>query len=1082
MGRSSIPHALAELSNPSTPEAQVNALRNLKNEIVGHEQRKELAVVHGIVKPLAGLLKGGIRKGGKRRSNGGVTNGGGAAAAGRDSEWDVEDELRFQATLVVGSLANGGPAFITPLLIGDALSPLLEALSPTEIPPKLVLTTLRTLNQIVDAVAQEKSWWDSSTTLSHKVTQQLYTKAVIGSLSEIFEQSSRSRTVYQQISSAAQLIVKTCREKSQRKLLLEAGVLELLSEIMADIAAADDPSRLQDPNHHALPRMYLSDILEAISAIIKDSHYNSARFLYSPPIQNVFTWPKAAASNTQDGHSGSQSHWDGLIPRLQTLQNKHDSYTKSWPALGTFASTVGDSYSRLPGMESIQQAPSRNMVMNESETPLFTWLMFVARRGEGRERLSACWLLSLLKKFGDKWALNDPSRTTRERHFSYLIVPLVVRMIEEVNPTTEHAKKLAATGPLEREEVRLILERAPLVLAELCVGNKTLQNAAIDAHVLPELIQILKKSFDPVTASSKPLWQPKSSTPAVRDPLIDPASSTLGDPGLCADVLHAFRYRESALLALAAIADTQDGLRRMVIDLGAATHIIDSLVPYQATSNGSSIAQRGSTIAKDGNPEPVLIAACILTRSLSRSISMLRTSLIDHGVARPVFDLLKHSNIKVQIAATDVIINLVLDFSPMRTGIIEAGALKTLCDHCHSANFDLRLGSLWALKHLCLNLQHKTRLECLDELGVGWLVQVLKGEPSRTTASAPLGMGTSNAAGEQVDILNAADDPHMDVDDDSSSSEDEDTMIENLSSLRRHPRPEPRYANASNIRDRLQQIRDDEQDARINSERDDIRIQEQALDFLRNFLTEEKASGEMVDHLLTSFGHSAFFELLDSKLRPKNILSSPSTATPNPTSTTTSSTSGSTYWSPTRHPLNTTTSTPSSAFPQPTNFAGYSPPALLSSTLFILVHVANGRPAQRSLLLSQTPLMTHILPLLSHPHREVRSCCAWLIQNLIWIDDHTDEPGTRERASILRTLGFEEGAKLLSKDADLDVRERGKTAVEQMSKLLGSSSVAAGGVPGFASPAGSGSGGVFGGGGGGAGDSSGLGGMRKTLE
>lgn len=108
MGRSNIPPALNELSNPSSPEAQVNALRNLKNEIVGHEQRKELAVVHGIVKPLARLLKGGIRKGGKRRRNGSITNGsGGASAMGRDNEWDVEDELRFQATLVVGSLANG---------------------------------------------------------------------------------------------------------------------------------------------------------------------------------------------------------------------------------------------------------------------------------------------------------------------------------------------------------------------------------------------------------------------------------------------------------------------------------------------------------------------------------------------------------------------------------------------------------------------------------------------------------------------------------------------------------------------------------------------------------------------------------------------------------------------------------------------------------------------------------------------------------------------------------------------------------------------------------------------------------------
>jgi hypothetical protein len=109
MGRSTIPPALNELANPSTPEAQLTALQNLKNEIVGHEQRKELAVTHGVVKPLAGLLRAEARKGGKRRRN--VTNGhsSGLFSDSRKGveEWSTEDELRFQATLVVGSLANG---------------------------------------------------------------------------------------------------------------------------------------------------------------------------------------------------------------------------------------------------------------------------------------------------------------------------------------------------------------------------------------------------------------------------------------------------------------------------------------------------------------------------------------------------------------------------------------------------------------------------------------------------------------------------------------------------------------------------------------------------------------------------------------------------------------------------------------------------------------------------------------------------------------------------------------------------------------------------------------------------------------
>ncbi|KAL5419494.1 hypothetical protein PMIN04_006918 [Paraphaeosphaeria minitans] len=1072
MGRSMISPALLELANPSSPEAQVRALRSLKNEIVGHEQRKELAVVYGVVRPLAGLLSKGTRKGGKRRR--GVANGSGSgsgSASGREEEvveWTGEDELRFQATLVVGSLANGGPAFITPLLAGDVLPPLLEALSPSESPPKLLVTALRTLNQVVDAVAQEKPFWDSSSLLSQSVTQQIYTKPVVESLAEVFAQTARSRTVTQQIASVAQLVTKTCREEGQKKMLLDAGVLDLLTAKMVAIAALDDPSRRPDNRHtytEALPRSSLPDILEAISAIIKDSHYNTARFVYSQHIQNLFAWPKGG-SGTYEGYSGPQANsWDKLIPRLQTLQSKSDPYTKSWPALGSFASSAGEggSYTRLPSMETLQPSSSRNIISDESENPLFTWLIFVARRGEGRERLAACWLLALLKKFGERWSLSDPSKPTRERHFSYLVVPLVVKMIEEVNPNARYAEKMHLLDPADREEMRFVLERSPLVLAELIASNKTLQSAAVDAKILPVLIQILKKSFDPITTSTKPLWQPRSSAPAVRDPMIDAASSTLGRPGLGVDIVHAYKYRESALLALAAIADSQDGLRKLIIEMGGAPLIIDALVPFTSESQS---AGANPTTAKDGNPEAVLIAACKVTRSLSRSVSVLRTSLIDHGVAQPVFDLLTHPKVKVQVAATEVITNLVLEVSPMRTEIIEAGALETLCEHCRSANFDLRYGSLWALKHLCLGLPIHMRKKCLDTLGVGWLKQVLNGEPSSKAAFlAPLGMGTPNAAGEQVDILNAIDDPHMDVDEEPSSSEDEDTMTDSIPSLRRHQRPGSRYTSATNIRDRLQQIKSDEQDTSLSNERDDIRIQEQALDFVRNFITEEKASGDMIDHLLNEFNRTEFFELLDSKLRPKTT-GAPTTAPQ--TAQASSGTSAPSYWSSSSSRLPSFSTTQPQSQLQP-NWAAYPATDLIIATLYILVHLANGRPSHRSLLISQTPLMTHVLPLLSHPRRDIRLPCAWFINNLVWEEDSSDAGPTRERAMQLRLLGFEDGARGLGRDIDLDVRERAKTAVEQLGKLLGGGSV---GASGYASP------GHFGEGGGLAG-LRGLGGQQR---
>lgn len=108
MGRSSMPPALLELTNPSSPEAQVNALRSLKNELIGHDQRKELAIRHGVVKPLVEILKAEARKGGKRRK--GTLNGTSRADEDAAFDWSVEDELRYQAILVVGSLALGESA------------------------------------------------------------------------------------------------------------------------------------------------------------------------------------------------------------------------------------------------------------------------------------------------------------------------------------------------------------------------------------------------------------------------------------------------------------------------------------------------------------------------------------------------------------------------------------------------------------------------------------------------------------------------------------------------------------------------------------------------------------------------------------------------------------------------------------------------------------------------------------------------------------------------------------------------------------------------------------------------------------
>jgi armadillo repeat-containing protein 8 len=578
------------------------------------------------------------------------------------------------------------------LLAGGILPPLLETLSPSEVSSKLIVATLRTLILIVDATALDKPWMETANgplrpSVTASIPDQLYTRPVVDGLADILAQTSPSPTVHQQISLTAQLISRTCREDQQQRMLLNAGILELLATKLAGIATSGDSSLRAigaDPrtsSRDVLPSIYLADILEAIGAIVQNSNYRTAQFLYSPAILNVFPVMKSNAGyegvmSSLDSYSASQgtpqaASFDRLLPRLQAVQSKTESsFSRAFPALGSFTAT--GEFARVLSYSDLQSQPASRIISgDEFESPIFTWLIHVARRGQGHDRLTATWVLSLLKKFSEAYP-SDESLKNRERALAFLIVPLIVKMIEEAGPSPDQKPKSRVSNPQEATDSRRILERAPAVLAALIDQSSALQKAAVEAKAITKLCQILKRSFDPASSSSKPLWSPRPPSPTLQDPTIDPASSTLGRSGLSPEISHVLKVREGALKALAAIADKEDQYRKIIIENGAVACITDSLLSYpenpaEESSREASGAQNGvSTIAKDGNPVPVLIAACHAARSMSRSVSVLRTSLIDYGVAKPILALLKHPDMNVQIAATEVLCNLVLHFSPMR--------------------------------------------------------------------------------------------------------------------------------------------------------------------------------------------------------------------------------------------------------------------------------------------------------------------------------------------------------------------------------------------------------------------------------
>jgi hypothetical protein len=218
----------------------------------------------------------------------------------------------------------------------------------------------------------------------------------------------------------------------------------------------------------------------------------------------------------------------------------------------------------------------------------------------------------------------------------------------------------------------------------LITDSEYLQKAAFDAGIVGKLSKMLKISYDPVleTTNTHP-WSPAGED---YEQDVNAPSPRLSRNGQSPLLIHKIKVRESTLKAIASLVPFKDDYRKAIVDQGVMPYIVESMSstpgkPSPKSSDKSEKILNKSPVeeSKQGygvNPVSVLIAACGAARALSRSVSVLRTTLIDSGVAEPVFRLLQHPDIEVQIAATATVCNLLTDVSPMR----EVSSLHSI--HC----------------------------------------------------------------------------------------------------------------------------------------------------------------------------------------------------------------------------------------------------------------------------------------------------------------------------------------------------------------------------------------------------------------
>ena len=242
----------------------------------------------------------------------------------------------------------------------------------------------------------------------------------------------------------------------------------------------------------------------------------------------------------------------------------------------------------------------------------------------------------------------------------------------------------------------------------------------------------------------------------------------------------------------------------------------------------------------------------------------------------------------------------------------------------------------------------------------------------------PVGMGRANSAGEQVDLLNPIDD---------SQDDDEDMNMSD-------PVPQSKMSLGSFLPDasrRRKLALNGDLDQTTQARQDDIAVQEQTLDLVRNLICGPESS-EVIDYLFKHIGEDVILDALADKLRPRSI----------------------------QLPHRQQSSTGRTALQVPTE--------IVASTTYVLIHLAASLPRHRDLLMKHRDLLPNMMNYFNHDHRDVRANCVWVIINLTYPDDNTDRDASSGRAFRLRTLGVPDRLSSLLNDPDLDVRERAKTA------------------------------------------------------
>ncbi|OAA70472.1 Armadillo-type fold domain containing protein [Cordyceps fumosorosea ARSEF 2679] len=994
---------LAQLRGAKTFSEQTAALRALKNEIVGHVQRKEEWVAVGVLEPIVRTLAATRSP---LRANGRDTRQPAATRTLSD-----EESVKLQALQLIGSFAMGGPAFLPPLNAAMALPAILNNISPASAPTQIIIAALQAINTIADAASLASP---SCTFNLEAIANQVFTPQHIESLSIMLASSTTQELpspIARRNSLATAIISRLCCEERHQQALAAGGVLDLLATQLGSIAVRDGfvvPDAVlaagTDAVYQALPTpahrsAEIGPVLEAIGAVIGDSKYRATCLVNSPSILAVFPSikarrvPNVEVDRTQGSDTPFRPPWltamEYLLPSVVIPLSQNDMPVPHSRADHSETKSIrkGKNGFQIPEVSPFH-VPGFNgsYPTSEIESPLIPWLVYLGRALDEVASLAALAILASLFRAGLCMTV------ARETTLGLLAVPVLLNSIEKSDNESTDTAEFEDVDKSKALTRRFVLERGPVILARLITDCQTLQKAAFDCDAIKRLTRVLKNTYRPLPPTQAQYWSPHADERME----VERASPVyrLGDDGVHPVMAHRVRTREAVFKAIGAIAACEESYRKALAVEDIVPYIVESLCEFPGKprkaqdhkdKNVAGPARTSPDPDYGTNPVGVIISACFVTRVLSRSVHSSRTALIDNNVAAPVLSAMKHPDINVQIAATAAVSNLVVSVSPSKEYLAEHGLMKLLCEHAHSPNRALQLNALWGLKHFVDGVSASMRKTCLEQLEPGWLMQLIGGE-------------------EQDEMMHA--------------SRMGDDLDEEMDGEPLDSRPQWSYASGGSIRvlsasgsprlreieGYLSRVRDAESNPVPKALNDITAVQEQALDFIRNLIgrvdggdgaDSSTANPEVIDYLFKSLGQEHLFDTLASKLRSRVLRPFARRA------------SGSGRESKIMHPN----------------------ARIVVAVIYSLAHIAATGPRYCQLIVAQTELLELLVPHANSKDSAVRLALCRLLYNLITKDNGTESHGCAQRAAELKRLGFGSRVEAMMKqDRDLNVRENARVA------------------------------------------------------